>query len=50
MRAYVELEGQHLDCCGWSGIGARICQHFKACYFDGTKGFRQTVSQVYADL
>ena len=43
-------EGQHFDCCGWSAIGARSCQHLKAYNFDATNGFRQTISQVYADL
>ena len=43
-------EGQHFDCCGWSAIGARSCQHLKAYNFDATNGFRQTISQFYADL
>ena len=43
-------EGQHFDCCGWSAIGARSCQHLKAYKTDATNGFRQTISQVYADL
>ena len=43
-------EGQHFDCCGWSAIGARSCRHLKAYNFDAMNGFRQTVSQIYADL
>ena len=42
--------GHHFQCCGWSAIGARSCQHLKAYNFDATNGFRQTISQVYADL
>ena len=50
----VELWGPTFSLCGWSAIGARSCQHLKAYNFDAnvdaTNGFRQTVSQVYADL
>ena len=46
----LSCEGQHFDCCGWSAIGARSCQHLKAYKTDATNGFRQTISQFYADL
>ena len=49
-RACGAVRANIFDCCGWSAIGARSCQHLKAYKTDATNGFRQTISQFYADL